>query len=206
MANNLAIPPQRALFIVNEAVRIIHHHCELLDIDPSDLLPKTGQSLNTKLKDLADNVVLMEQNSDWDTQKYPDRYTAGTLPLFQPLDVKRVFRDHLEGYGSWLYRGEYRGTYSVVFDSESINAACVQHRKPVEDVIFKLFLHELGHFVLHRKELFKGIEDGCGGTNADAENELEAWLFAYTVIGICIGDRAYQTKILGSPDQSFLHL
>src|SRR5262249_46813166 len=146
---------QRARDIVSNTVSLAHQFCELLNLYPHQLLPKPGQGVHFKeLKDFVEYVVLFEQSREWGKSGYPDEYTASTLPLFQALDVKDVSRDDLGGYGSWLYTGKILGTYSVIFDGAEITNVCAARRRDADDVKFRLFLHELGHFVLHREMMF----------------------------------------------------
>lgn len=201
----LAIPQNRAEEISRQTVTLTTETLERIGAKPIDLLPKAGQGIHAKLKDFADTVVLIEQSKKWGTPDYLDRYTACTLPLFQPLDVSQVYGqgEDLGGYGSWLYQAKFRGTFYVVFDGVEIARLCRRLRKNADEVQVKLYLHELGHFVLHREELFAGKGTMQEAMNAEAEMEVESWLFAYVVMGLCVGDYAYQSKNLFSPDDSW---
>jgi len=195
--------------IAEKTGTLVESICSLPDFNftPNDFLPKPQQPIPQELRCFADYVVLLEQASNWGKKEgYPDPFTATTLPLFQVLDVRKVARHDLDGYGSWLYRGDTVGTCSVVFDPKAISELARANGKDPNAIYFRLFVHELGHFVLHRKDLLNGVGLGVMANSAEPQFEAEAWLFAGLFAGLCVGHSSYLAKNAGAPDQSFLIL
>jgi hypothetical protein len=189
--------------ITNKVYDLMTDYWERPDEHPYDLLPKS-HGIPQALTQFADYVVIQIHSSDWGkTPGFPSPYVASTLSLFQVMDVKDVGMAGLGGYGSWLYRGSPLGVYNVVFDNQNLNGICGKTGKRIGEVKTKLYLHELGHLVLHGQQLFRGVDLGSQGQNAEADMEAEAWLFAAVVFGIAVGDQAHNSKVFTFADNSW---
>lgn len=178
----------KAVEIAQKAIGLIDMFCAGSGgkIRPKDLLPREGQhSVHLELKEFAQSVVLHEHERQWGSTPYLKRDVAKTIPLFQSVDVHATPMDGLDGYGSWLYR-VHAGKYAAVHD-ESLLTACNSN---TAEVLVRLYLHELGHFVLHREVLFKDPNTCRRADKALPQMEDEAWFFAYIVLGLARGDLA----------------
>jgi hypothetical protein len=180
------------------AIRIASKAIALLDNyggRPQDLLPREGERIHLELKEFANSVVYLEHANDWGNGSFIKAEVAkDQVPLFVAADVGSLQLSgyHLQGYGSWLYRN-FAGSYAAVFDERLIAVMAPAVRAKEMELKTKLFLHELGHFVLHRNDLFNGHKSTGLAASAIAEMEAEAWFFAYVILGLAKGDRAALT-------------
>jgi hypothetical protein len=162
---------------------------------PQDLLPREGERIHLELKQFANSVVYLEHANDWGKGSFIKAEVAkDRVPLFVAVDVGslQISGYHLQGYGSWLYRS-FAGSYAAVFDERLIAVMAPTVKAKEMELKTKLFLHELGHFVLHRDKLFNGQRSAGLAATAVAEMEAEAWFFAYVILGLARGDRAALT-------------
>jgi hypothetical protein len=171
--------------------------------------------VNNDARDFADHVVLSEYRAQWGTQGLPSLREAELLPLFQQFKMNS--RDEMLGFPSWLYLVAHLDSkkkrtgcpmFAAVFDITFIDAKRVNSQSP-ETVVNRLFFHELGHFVLHRDDLFgkppfKDDEDSIPADKCTPEQEEEAWIYAGAIVTICLGDHAFSKRRAGEPDDTWL--
>jgi hypothetical protein len=186
-----------AVRIAGTAVTLMDNFCKN-GRRPENLLPREGERVHRELRDFAHSVVHFEHYKDWGTGSYINRDAANKVQLFMTADVRSLPApsrpNNLQGYGSWLYRN-FAGSYAAIFDEQLISSATATsfNRILPTEAIARLFLHELGHFVLHRQHLFKDHHSSGLAASALAEMEAEAWFFAYVIVGLARGDRAALT-------------
>lgn len=199
------IHPNRAKEIAAKAaefVQLFIHSGKSIQL----LQPRKGGGIHPELRDFADNCVISLHGSDWGTPSYLPRGVVETLSLFQVCDIRALPDPTLrsmKGHASWLYV-VFPGVYATIFDEDKIRVICtgVGSSRNLDDVLVELYLHELGHLVLHRDDLFKGLKNGLA-INAQADHEEEAWLFAYCVLGHAKGGRAREAKLRTYLDDSW---
>ena len=164
---------------------------------------ETEDPISTRCRDFANHVVqevLRSERKELKSERTED------LPLFRimPLRDLHTVENDL-ACGSWLYRVSDI-SFSVVFDEENIRSECRLRETHFSRAMTRLFLHELGHFVLHRDRL-GNLEKSDVPTPmlpAVAEMEAEAWQFASTVIGIGVGSIAHFARERNHRDMSWL--
>jgi len=96
----------------------------------------------------------------------------------------------LGDYVSWLLlvrhgTEEQPGLFRVIFDDTRIRDSC-EHLRGRQKTLSKVFLHELGHAVLHSARYLQA-EPGKP-VEADQTEENEAYVFALFLWGILVGD------------------
>jgi hypothetical protein len=203
MTEAVAIEIARKAFQLVEVFETERHR------PPRVLLSVKGRGISPQLKDFANLVVYHEHLKDWGTGSFLSKSVVDKfdIPLSCTVDIRSLpgaITRHLGGYGSWLWQA-FPGVYAAVFDhshltkrGEQIGVPGEQLRQKLNDTKARLYLHELGHFVLHRKELFgdrpKAAKAGFA-ISAQAEMEAEAWLFANVVMGLALGNRAFLAKV-----------
>jgi hypothetical protein len=199
---------ERACHLVSEFERHTKKH-------PHLLLPPRGQGITPTLKEFANLVVYFEHASDWGTGHMMKRSVVEKfdIPLFCSVDVRLLpgnsKKQTLGGYGSWLWQA-YPGVYAAVFDHShltdrfsQLGVQAAELKAKLNDTKARLFMHELGHFVLHRKAIFASTRKPDFAASAEAEMEEEAWLFSHIVFGLALGNRAFLAKVNTYLDNSW---
>ena len=84
---------------------------------------------------------------------------------------------------TWLWCSS-NGAPGLLIDYDQIDVAFPQ-RPVAQKVITRLFLHEIGHLVLH----FKRLTTGSSGRvhNSTSLDEEEAWAFCGIILGLALG-------------------
>ena len=159
-------------------------------------LPVPGRAV----REFADHVVLEEYLACWGKDGWVSRRHAENLPLFTYMAVRDVTPDLTPP--AWLYRmhsiqrkGE-RGIcpmYAAVVNDDVIRRH-TQGTQNLARVMLRLFFVQLGHFVLHRDILFPSPDQNAttrAALNSTPEQAREAWIYASTIIGLALAERAY---------------
>lgn len=90
----------------------------------------------------------------------------------------------VSGSPSWLW--QQRGVPVILIDYGVIGANIPDHSQ--RKVITRIILHEVGHVILHFKDIL--ALGGLGGAGANETQEEEAWLFSSAIIGLALGQIA----------------
>jgi hypothetical protein len=195
---------QRAAEIAAQATELVDFFGQGTKKSPQLLLPRNGERIHAELRDFADHVVLLLHLNDWGNHNYLQKHVAVTLSLFQAVDIIGLPGGHgknLGGYASWLYM-VFPGVYATVFDGACISRRFARQDRTLDEIYVRLYLHELGHLVLHRDNLFRGLNNGLA-ISAQAVDEEEAWFFASCVMGLAVGARAREAKQRSYLDDSW---
>lgn len=100
---------------------------------------------------------------------------------------------------SWLWsNGREKGPW-VVIDNEKIgNTVRVDEERKI---LTRIILHEIGHIVLH---FCKILKDSVGAVKSANDNqEEEAWIFCFAVIGASLGEAARKGRELKITDRAW---
>jgi len=149
----------------------------------TQLRPSSQEGIHRGAKEFANAVVWLEHKRSWGTKGYIDAKSASNIPLMYVLSLASVPGSESDLYGcvSWLYFGKRTGSFGAVLFEDLVSKMFV-YRKDVELYRFYLFLHEIGHMLLHRKRLWKQVTTSSGqwnrGTAASLNMEYEADLAA----------------------------
>jgi hypothetical protein len=181
----------------------------LVDNGKHRLLPN-NISPTIEAKRFADHVVLYEFRNQWGKDGWVPRSFAENMPLFTAY-----FTHSLSQFTSWLYcikSGEYDSKpsrcpmFAVVYDEQALRARNVSS-EDLPRIVLRLFFFQLGHFVLHRHDLFPESDRMRGqllAISSNAEQEREAWIYASAIVGLALGDHAYSNRLSFRGDDTFL--
>ena len=124
------------------------------------------------------------------------------------------FKQERSGFSSWLVRvwGPGRATCSpgiIVFTEEISKLARTKADGSPDSgneslIAARCIYHELGHIELHQEQLLgkSAGEDGQYGAWSTPEQEEEAWVFAFAIIGSVVGYYAKDRRQKSAPDDS----
>ena len=191
---------QRTSEIASIVTTLVETYCSWSGNGAEVLLPRPNQSLaiHRELRDFADSAVMFIHASDWGTNGFPTKEQASHLSLFQMVNISDFpnFKPD-QGFVSWLFSSR-PGIYAVVINREAIAESSKQTGKITNEIIVRLFLHELGHLVLHGKQMFDSKKRSFAPATAPNQEE-EAWVFVGLIHGIAAGaqaGRAGKSKVL----------
>lgn len=198
---DLRVTQARARLITDKVYSIITSFTSSNAVRVSDLLAQTKQSIHPLLLSFADFVVLQEHSPDWGSPPYPSRAIAEQIPLFSVMQVATMGGGNLQGFASWLYQSK-PGVYSVVFDYNAVRSFYGLRGQDAGAALRRIYLHELGHMVLHR-EAFLPVR-GRGALDVQApEMHAEAWFFAGMILSFAAASRAADARSLHLPDDAW---
>ncbi|MCX6900871.1 MAG: hypothetical protein NT105_19530 [Verrucomicrobia bacterium] len=140
--------------------------------------------------------------SDWDTPGFLKLAEARTMPLLNPMPVREVQPKPAAGYPSWLYFDRrVCGYYAAVMDYPVLDERAKTEGHDPDLLRIGFYFHELGHLILHRKDL---ITKSTGGPyqwimakRADGNMEDEAWYAAYTALLLGTEGRIASVQMVG---------
>lgn len=230
------IPEDRARTILEIAYDQIRSFVKDSSIQPGRLVelatPNTaGQDVrvSNEATNFANHVVLTQLTHSWGTPGFPTLERARVMPLFRAVPlilsqsqvttpqsqqiVSHAVVSELFGFPTWLYMTRRDGKqtggpqYAAVYDQAFLKTSRHASQNP-DIVINRLFFHELGHFVLHRQELFTPLHETIkdpeiAAIQASERHEEEAWYYASVIVGVALGDHAFSVRRKGESDDTW---
>jgi len=117
-------------------------------------------------------------------------------PTIIKQDYQREY--NLMGFPSWLIIHLGQRELFILCDDQRICERITT--REAERRYEYITLHEIGHTRLHLKWLRNEVRKGNNQVSAKPCHEFEAWVYAYTMLGLIAGMRARIGRLLGDPD------
>ncbi len=165
------------------------------------IAPPRFAEIAAKAKSLWDGFV-DNYNSQFPPQSlFRDDYRATVNPMalhfglhcVKSLGIQRLedtaicLRQNLDGEQrapSWLWKNE-DGAPIILMDVDQVTLSFPQNEKEQKKIRTRLFLHEIGHIVLHLSALKNQRSAFHPGVSDDQEEE--AWIFCNVIVGLALG-------------------
>lgn len=129
-------------------------------------------------------------------EKVIGRTSSEPFMLRQTLDGERKAP-------SWLWKHP-DGSPAVLVDVDQVALAFPGNEREQKKILTRLFLHEIGHVVLHLAELnvipTGAADEGVYHPGVKDEQEEEAWIFCGVILGLALGCLARDGRNAGLID------